>query len=111
MACARRHFERAVFRAIERWETVEDRVLAPQSINLIVKRRCAAARLDPKDFSAAGLTAGRGLGSELPEAKGSPSTNRSSRRPSTTMAPFERAGKRRGLESSFADAARLVGRK
>ena len=37
---------------------VEDRALTPQSINLIVKRRCAAAGLDPKGFSAHGLRAG-----------------------------------------------------
>ncbi len=62
-----------IFRAIDRWGAVEDRALTPQSINLIVKRRCAAAGLDPKGFSAHGLRAGylteaarRGV--SLPEA-------------------------------------------
>ena len=30
-----------IFRAINRWEAVEERALTPQSINLLVKRRCA----------------------------------------------------------------------
>jgi len=47
-----------IFRAIDRWGAVEDRALTPQTINLIVKRRCAAAGLDPKGFSAHGLRAG-----------------------------------------------------
>jgi len=62
-----------LFRAIDRWEGVEERALTPQSINLIVKRRCALAGLEPKEFSAHGLRAGylteaarRGIG--LPEA-------------------------------------------
>ena len=32
-----------IFRAIDRWEAVEEKALTPQSINLIVKRRCAMA--------------------------------------------------------------------
>ena len=47
-----------VFRAIDLWEAVEERALTPQSINLIVKRRCAMAGLDPKEFAAHGLRAG-----------------------------------------------------
>ena len=47
-----------VFRAIERWGAVADRALTPQSINLIVKRRCAMAGLDPRDYSAHRLRAG-----------------------------------------------------
>jgi integrase len=47
-----------VFRAIDRWEALEERALTPQSINLIVKRRCAMAELDPKEFAAHGLRAG-----------------------------------------------------
>lgn len=47
-----------VFRAIDRWEALEERALTPQSINLIVKRRCAMADLDPKEFAAHGLRAG-----------------------------------------------------
>lgn len=62
-----------VFRAIDRWEAIEERALTPQSINLIVKRRCAMAELDPREFTAHGLRAGflteaarQGIG--LPEA-------------------------------------------
>jgi hypothetical protein len=47
-----------VFRAIDRWEAVEERALTPQSINLIVKRRCAMAGLDPGEFAARGLRSG-----------------------------------------------------
>lgn len=47
-----------IFRAIDRWEAVEERALTPQSINLIVKRRCALAGLDASEFSAHGLRSG-----------------------------------------------------
>ncbi len=47
-----------VFRAIDRWGAVEERALTPQSVNLILKRRCAAAGLDPREFSAHGLRSG-----------------------------------------------------
>jgi integrase len=47
-----------IFRAIDRWEALEERALTPQSINLIVKRRCLMAGLDPKDFAAHGLRSG-----------------------------------------------------
>jgi integrase len=47
-----------VFRAIDRWEAVDEKALTPQSINLIVKRRCAMAGLDHREFSAHGLRAG-----------------------------------------------------
>src|SRR5262249_44692709 len=40
-----------VFRAIDRWEAIEERALTPQSINLIVKRRCAMAGLEAREFS------------------------------------------------------------
>ena len=62
-----------VFRAIDRWGAVEERALTPQSINLILKRRCTAAGLEPAEFSAHGLRSGylteaarRGV--SLPEA-------------------------------------------
>lgn len=48
----------SIFRAIDRWEALEERALTPQSINLIVKRRCTRAGLDPKDFAAHGLRSG-----------------------------------------------------
>lgn len=47
-----------IFRAIDRWEALEERALTPQSINLIVKRRCAMAGLEPREFSAHGLRSG-----------------------------------------------------
>ena len=47
-----------IFWAIDRWEAAEDKALTPQSINLIVKRRCAMAGLEPEAFSAHGLRAG-----------------------------------------------------
>jgi len=62
-----------IFRAIDRWEAVQEKALTPQSINLIVKRRCVLAGLEPREFSAHGLRAGylteaarRGIA--LPEA-------------------------------------------
>nr|WP_278555434.1 tyrosine-type recombinase/integrase [Brucella anthropi] len=63
----------AVFRGIDRWGHVDRRALTPQAVNLILKRRAAAAGLDPAMFSAHGLrsgylteTARRGI--PLPEA-------------------------------------------
>jgi integrase len=62
-----------IFRAIDRWGALEGRALTPQSINLILKRRCALAGLRPEEFSAHGLRSGylteaarRGV--SLPEA-------------------------------------------
>jgi integrase len=48
----------SVFRAIDRWGTVEAKALTPQSVNLILKRRCRVAGLDPREFSAHGLRSG-----------------------------------------------------
>lgn len=48
----------AVFRAIDRWDGLSDRALTPQAVNLILKRRCAQAGLDPLAFSAHGLRSG-----------------------------------------------------
>ena len=48
----------AVFRAIDRWGTLQDRALTPQAVNLIVKARCVQAGLDPSAFSAHGLRSG-----------------------------------------------------
>jgi integrase len=63
----------AVFRGIDRWGHVDRKALTPQAVNLILKRRAAAAGLDPAMFSAHGLrsgylteTARRGI--PLPEA-------------------------------------------
>jgi hypothetical protein len=47
-----------VFRAIDRWNCVEEKALTPQSINLIVKRRCSLAGLEANEFSAHGLRSG-----------------------------------------------------
>jgi integrase len=60
----REWFERAeiskgpIFRAIDRWEALEERALTPQSINLIVKRRCALAGFEAREFYAHGLRSG-----------------------------------------------------
>ncbi|MGO9429125.1 site-specific integrase [Rhodoblastus sp.] len=48
----------AVFRAIDRWGTLQDQALTPQAVNLLVKARCAQAGLDPAAFSAHGLRSG-----------------------------------------------------
>jgi integrase len=64
VAALREWLERAditrgpIFRAIDRWEAVEERALTPQSINLIVKRRCALAGLEAREFAAHGLRSG-----------------------------------------------------
>jgi integrase len=64
VAALREWLERAdisqgpVFRAIDRWEAVEERALTPQSINLILKRRCAMAGLEAREFAAHGLRSG-----------------------------------------------------
>ena len=50
--------EGAVFRAIDRWGNVKARGLTPQSVNAIIKSRCALAGLDPAEFSAHGLRSG-----------------------------------------------------
>ena len=63
----------AIFRAIDRWDAISERPLTAQAVNLIVKKRCALAGLDPTHFSAHGLRSGylteaalRGV--SLPEA-------------------------------------------
>lgn len=50
--------EGPVFRRIDQWGNVGTRPLSPQSINLILKNRCARAGLDPAKFSAHGLRSG-----------------------------------------------------
>lgn len=62
-----------VFRRIDQWGNVDRRALSPQSINLILKSRCAKAGLDPQKFSAHGLRSGylteaANRGIPLPEA-------------------------------------------
>ena len=62
-----------IFRAIDPWGTIGERALTPQSVNLILKQRCALAGLDPKEFSAHGLRSGflteaARAGVSLPEA-------------------------------------------
>jgi hypothetical protein len=44
-----------IFRAIYRWEGVDEKARTPQSINLIVQPRCAMAGVEPEAFSAQGL--------------------------------------------------------
>jgi len=70
----RAHIQKgAVFRGIDQWEAIEDRALTPQAVNLIVKRRCVLAGLDPAEYSAHGLRSGylteaARAGVPLPEA-------------------------------------------
>ena len=92
-----------IFRAIDRWGAIEDRALTPQSINLIVKGRCAMAGLEPKDFSAHGLRSGylteaARQGVALPEAM-QQSQHRSVQQAASYYNEAER---------SFGRAARLI---
>jgi integrase len=48
----------SVFRPIDRWGNIGAAALDPQSVNAMIKSRCAAAGLDPRDFSAHGLRSG-----------------------------------------------------
>jgi integrase len=48
----------AVFREITRWGHLGRTALDPQSVNAILKKRCAQAGLDPRTFSAHGLRSG-----------------------------------------------------
>ncbi|MGO4569353.1 tyrosine-type recombinase/integrase [Rhizobium sp. 2YAF20] len=62
-----------VFRRIDQWGNVDRRALTPQSVNIILKSRCALAGLDPEEFSAHGLRSGylteaANRGIPLPEA-------------------------------------------
>jgi hypothetical protein len=43
---------------MDRWGMLEERVLSRQSGNLIVKRHCVAAELNPRDVSAHELRSG-----------------------------------------------------
>lgn len=47
-----------VFRRIDKWGTIGAAALDPQSVNAIIKNRCAAADLDPAQYSAHGLRSG-----------------------------------------------------
>ncbi len=62
-----------IFRAIDQWGAIEERALTPQAVNLILKRRCVQAGLNPSQFSAHGLRSGylteaARAGVPLPEA-------------------------------------------
>jgi integrase len=62
-----------LFRSIDRWGHVNRKGLDPQSVNLILKTRIAAAGLDPTAYSAHGLRSGylteaANRGISLPEA-------------------------------------------
>ncbi|PJR12773.1 site-specific integrase [Sinorhizobium meliloti] len=62
-----------VFRRIDQWGNIDRRALTPQSVNLILKRHCQQAGLDPALFSAHGLRSGylteaANRGIPLPEA-------------------------------------------
>ena len=85
-----------IFRAIDRWEAAEDKALTPQSINLILKRRCAMSGWSRRAFSAHGLRAGylteaarQGIG--LPEAMQQSQHHRSVQRAASHYNEAERA--------------------
>ena len=103
-----------IFRAINRWGTVEDRSLSPQSVNLILKRRCAAAGLNPDDYSAHGLRSGylteaARQGVSLPEAM-QQSQHRSVQQAASYYNDADRTrGRRRGSRYRAAATNRLSG--
>jgi hypothetical protein len=47
-----------VFRPIDKWGDIGAAALDPQSVNARIKSRCAAAGLDPAEFSAHGSRSG-----------------------------------------------------
>ena len=47
-----------VFRRIDKWGNIGVGALDPQSVNAMIKSRCAIAELDPGEFSAHGLRSG-----------------------------------------------------
>ena len=47
-----------VFRRIDKWGNIGSGALDPQSVNAMIKSRCAVAGLDPGEFSAHGLRSG-----------------------------------------------------
>jgi len=62
-----------VFRRVDKWGNIGAAALDPQSVNAMIKSRCAAAGLDPREFSAHGLRSGylteaARAGVPLPEA-------------------------------------------
>ena len=62
-----------VFRRIDKWGNIGAAALDPQSVNAMIKSRCAVAGLDPGEFSAHGLRSGylteaARAGVPLPEA-------------------------------------------
>ena len=62
-----------VFRRIDKWGNIGAAALDPQSVNAMIKCRCAVAGLDPGEFSAHGLRSGylteaARAGVPLPEA-------------------------------------------
>ncbi|PLU31700.1 tyrosine-type recombinase/integrase, partial [Sinorhizobium medicae] len=65
--------EGRIFRRIDQWGNIDRRALTPQSVKLILKRRCKQAGLDAALFSAHGLRSGylteaANRGVSLPEA-------------------------------------------
>jgi len=93
-----------IFRAIDRWEAIEERALAPQSLNLIVKWRCAMAGLEAREFFAHGLRSGylteaARQGVALPEAMQQSQHRSVQQAASTTMRPIGRGATRRGYTS------------
>jgi integrase len=76
-----------VFRRIDKWGTIGAAALNPQSVNAMIKSRCAVAGLDSGQFSAHGLRSG--VGAHL-ETGTDGSTARRSRldRQASTQLPF-----------------------
>jgi integrase len=92
-----------LFRSIDRWGHVDRKGLDPQSVNLILKTRIAAAGLDPCAYSAHGLRSGflteaANRGISLPEAM------QQSRHKSTSQA----ASYYNDAERKLGKAARLM---
>ena len=62
-----------LFRSIDKWGNIGAGPLDPQSVNVMIKSRCAVAELDPAEFSSHGLRSGylteaARAGVALPEA-------------------------------------------
>ena len=95
-----------VFRRIDKWGNIGAAALDPQSVNAMIKSRCAVAGLDPGEFSAHGLRSGylteaARAGVPLPRPCSSRGIAPCSRRRAITMRAKSRgAGRRDWLETA-----------
>ncbi len=92
----------AMFRRIDRWGRIGGAALTPQAVNLVLKARCAAAGLDPDEFSAHGLRSGYLTeaflqGVSLPEAMAQSGHRSASQAASYFTAAEGRTGRASGL--------------